>query len=43
MRPILGMMYPIELEIRDTTESNTSAFKLDLLLSIGDLRIFLNY
>ena len=28
-------MYPIELEIKDTTESNTSASYLDLLLSIG--------
>ena len=34
-------MYPAELEIKDTTESNTSAFYLDLLLSIeseGQLR-----
>ena len=28
-------MYPTELEIKDTTESNTSASYLDLLLSIG--------
>ena len=28
-------MYPHELEIKDTTESNTSASYLDLLLSIG--------
>ena len=28
-------MYPVELEIKDTTESNTSASNLDLLLSIG--------
>ena len=28
-------MYPPELEIKDTTESNTSASYLDLLLSIG--------
>ena len=28
-------MYPAELEIKDTTESNTSASHLDLLLSIG--------
>ena len=28
-------MYPGELEIKDTTESNTSASYLDLLLSIG--------
>ena len=28
-------MYPAELEIKDTTESNTSASWLDLLLSIG--------
>ena len=28
-------MYPPELEIKDTTESNTSASPLDLLLSIG--------
>ena len=31
----LGQMYPPELEIKDTTESNTSAFYFDLLLSIG--------
>ena len=31
----LGKMYPPELEIKDTTESNTSASYLDLLLSIG--------
>ena len=31
----LGQRYPIELEIKDTTESNTSASYLDLLLSIG--------
>ena len=31
----LGQMYPTELEIKDTTESNTSASYLDLLLSIG--------
>ena len=37
----LGQMYPAELEIIDTTESNTSASYLDLLLSIesdGQLR-----
>ena len=37
----LGQMYPDELDIKDTTESNTSAFYLDLLLSIesdGQLR-----
>ena len=28
-------MYPVELEIKDTTESNTSASYMDLLLSIG--------
>ena len=28
-------MYPAELEIKDTTENNTSASFLDLLLSIG--------
>ena len=28
-------MYPVELEIKDMTESNTSASYLDLLLSIG--------
>ena len=28
-------MYPVELEIKDPTESNTSASYLDLLLSIG--------
>ena len=40
----LGQMYSAELEIKDTTESNTSAF-LDLLLLIGSdgqLRISLN-
>ena len=31
----LGQMYSVELEIKDTTESNTSAPYLDLLLSIG--------
>ena len=31
----LGQMYPPELEIKGTTESNTSASYLDLLLSIG--------
>ena len=31
----LGQMYPPVLEIKDTTESNTSASYLDLLLSIG--------
>ena len=31
----LGQMYPVELEIKDTTESNTSASYLDFLLSIG--------
>ena len=31
----LGQMYPPELEIKYTTESNTSASYLDLLLSIG--------
>ena len=31
----LGQMYPAELEIKDTTESNTYASYLDLLLSIG--------
>ena len=37
----LGQMYPAELEIKDTTESNTSASFFDLLLSIesdGQLR-----
>ena len=37
----LGQMYPAELKIKDTTESNTSASYLDLLLSIesdGQLR-----
>ena len=28
-------MYPVELKIKDTTESNTSASYLDLPLSIG--------
>ena len=31
----LGQMYTVELEIKDMTESNTSASYLDLLLSIG--------
>ena len=31
----LDQMYPPELDIRDTTESNSSASYLDLLLSIG--------
>ena len=31
----LGQMYPAEHEIKDTTESTTSASYLDLLLSIG--------
>ena len=31
----LGQLYPPELQIKDTTESNTSASYLDLLLSIG--------
>ena len=30
----MGQMYPVEIEIKDTTESNTSASYLDLLLSI---------
>ena len=33
----LGQMYPVELEIKDTTESNTSASYMDLLLSTGQL------
>ena len=31
----LDQMYPVELEIKDTTECINSAFYLDLLLSIG--------
>ena len=31
----LGQMYPVELEIKYTIESNTSASYLDLLLSVG--------
>ena len=31
----LGQMYPVELEIKDTTENNSSASYRDLLLSIG--------
>ena len=31
----LGQMYPPELEIKDTTEINTSSYYLDLLLSIA--------
>ena len=41
----LGQMYPAELEIKDTTESNASASYLSLLLSIGrygQLRTSLN-
>ena len=30
----LGQVYPFELEMKDTTESNASASYLDLLLSI---------
>ena len=30
-----GQMYPVELKIKDTTESTTSASYQDLLLSIG--------
>ena len=30
---IMGQMYPADLEIKDTTESNTSASYLDLTLS----------
>ena len=42
----VGQMYPTELEIKDTTASNTSASYLDILLSIesdGQLRTYLNY
>ena len=41
LRIIWGQMYPAELEIKNTTESNNSASYLDLLLSIesdGQLR-----
>ena len=31
----LNQMYPVELLIKDTTESTTSASYLDLVLSIG--------
>ena len=31
----LGQMYPAELQVKDTTESTTSASYIDLLLSIG--------
>ena len=31
----LGQMYPAELEIKDTTESTTSASYLDVLVTIG--------
>ena len=31
----LGQMYPVELEMKNKTESNTSVSYLDLLLSIG--------
>ena len=40
----LSQMYPIELDIKDTTESNTSASYLELHLSIerdGKLRTFI--
>ena len=30
----MAHVYPVELEIKDTTESNTSATYIDLLLSI---------
>ena len=30
----LGQMYPVELEVKDTTETNTSASYLDLLMLI---------
>ena len=30
----IGQMFPVELEIKDTTESNTNVSYLDLLLSI---------
>ena len=32
---LIIQIYPAELEIKDTTKSNTSASYLDLLLSIG--------
>ena len=32
----LGQMYPAELEIKDTTESTTSASYINLILSIGE-------
>ena len=35
IRKLSGQIYAAELEIKDTTESTTSAFYLDLLLSIG--------
>ena len=44
LRIIWVQMYPAELEIKETTESNTSASYLDLLLSIesdGQLRTYL--
>ena len=36
-------MYPVELQIKDTTESNTSAFYIDLLLSIRRYRLLHTY
>ena len=39
-------MYPVELEIKDTIESNTSVSYLDLLLSIGrdgQLHTYMSY
>ena len=35
MKSYEGQMYPVELEIKDKTESNTFTSSLDLLLSIG--------
>ena len=37
----LGQMYPPELEIKDTTESNTSASYLDLHQSVGTVNFAL--
>ena len=35
LQKVCPLMYPVELEIKDTTERNISASYLDLLLSIG--------
>ena len=39
----LSQLYPVELEIKDTTESTTSAYYLDLLLSIRGVNFILPF